>query len=157
MSVDNMMMTADRVAKRQKRDNIRERIKRGATVDKTVCTKSLGRLARLWLKAEQDRQYNYLKDGPYVSPEEATATYTTTVHWPGSRKFSILAVEELKGNHSINSRRNQTQRERSLASLSRCDIVLKPSIITASSSYDIPHEALSRIKRHLLTQRAFKE
>ena len=42
----------------------RERIKRGATVDKTVCKKNLGRLTRLWLKAEQERQHNYLKDGP---------------------------------------------------------------------------------------------
>ena len=41
----------------------RERIKRGATVDKTVCKKNLGRLTRLWLKAEQERQHNYLKDG----------------------------------------------------------------------------------------------
>jgi len=30
----------------------RERIRRGATVDKTVCKKNLGRLTRLWLKAE---------------------------------------------------------------------------------------------------------
>lgn len=27
----------------------------------------------LWLKAEQERQHNYLKDGPYVSPEEVSA------------------------------------------------------------------------------------
>lgn len=39
----------------------RERIRRGATVDKTVCKKNLGRLTRLWLKAEQERQHNYLK------------------------------------------------------------------------------------------------
>eukprot|EP00959_Pyramimonas_sp_CCMP1952_P150031 3139383-Pyramimonas_sp.AAC.1 len=39
----------------------RERIRRGATVDKTVCRKNLGRLTRLWLKAEQERQHNYLK------------------------------------------------------------------------------------------------
>jgi PROCN (NUC071) domain len=31
----------------------RERIRRGATVDKTVCKKNLGRLTRLMLKAEQ--------------------------------------------------------------------------------------------------------
>lgn len=41
----------------------RERIRRGATVDKTVCRKNLGRLTRLYLKAEQERQHNYLKDG----------------------------------------------------------------------------------------------
>lgn len=47
----------------------RERIKRGATVDKTVCKKNLGRLTRLYLKSEQERQHNYLKDGPYISGE----------------------------------------------------------------------------------------
>ena len=39
----------------------RERIRRGATVDKVVCKKNLGRLTRLYLKAEQERQHNYLK------------------------------------------------------------------------------------------------
>jgi hypothetical protein len=34
----------------------------------------------------QERQHNYLKDGPYVTPEEAVAIYTTTVHWLESRK-----------------------------------------------------------------------
>ena len=34
----------------------RERIRRGAAVDKTVCKKNLGRLTRLYLKAEQERQ-----------------------------------------------------------------------------------------------------
>ena len=86
-----------------------------------------GRLTRLWLKAEQERQHNYLKDGPYVSAEEAVAIYTTTVHWLESRKFSpipfhplsykhdtkllILALERLKENYGINSRLNQNQRE----------------------------------------------
>ena len=56
----------------------RERIRRGATVDKTVCKKNLGRLTRLHLKAEQERQHNYLKDGPYITPEESVAIYTTT-------------------------------------------------------------------------------
>ncbi|KAL7692648.1 putative tetratricopeptide-like helical domain superfamily, ribonuclease H-like superfamily [Plasmopara halstedii] len=136
----------------------RERIKRGATVDKTVCKKNLGRLTRLWLKAEQERQHNYLKDGPYVSAEEAVAVYTTTVHWLESRKFApipfpplsykhdtkllILALERLKENYSVNSRLNQTDRE---------------ELGLIEQAYDNPHEALSRIKRHLLTQRAFKE
>lgn len=65
----------------------RERIRRGATVDKTVCKKNLGRLTRLYLKAEQERQHNYLKDGPYITAEEAVAIYTTTVHWLESRRF----------------------------------------------------------------------
>ena len=136
----------------------RERIRRGATVDKTVCKKNLGRLTRLWLKAEQERQHNYLKDGPYVSAEEAVAIYTSTVHWLESRKFSpipfpplsykhdtkllILALERLKEAYSVQGRLNQSQRE---------------ELGLIEQAYDNPHECLSRIKRLLLTQRAFKE
>jgi len=136
----------------------RERIRRGATVDKTVCKKNLGRLTRLWLKAEQERQHNYLKDGPYISSEDAVAIYTTTVHWLESRKFSpipfpplsykhdtkllVLALERLKESYSVKTRLNQAQRE---------------ELGLVEQAYDNPHEALSRIKRHLLTQRAFKE
>jgi pre-mRNA-processing factor 8 len=87
----------------------RERIRRGATVDKAVVKKNLGRLTRefsglyshrkflipdrtlgLYLKAEQERQHGYLKDGPYISAEEAVAIYTTTVHWLESRKFGEI-------------------------------------------------------------------
>jgi pre-mRNA-processing factor 8 len=119
---------------------------------------NLGRLTRLWLKAEQERQHNYLKDGPYISAEEAVAVYTTTVHWLESRKFSpipfpplnykhdtkllILALERLKEAYSVMARLNQSQRE---------------ELGLIEQAYDNPHEALSRIKRHLLTQRAFKE
>jgi hypothetical protein len=92
-----------------------------------VCKKNLGRLTRLWLKAEQERQHNFLKDGPYVTGEEAVAIYTTVVHWLESRKFApipfpplaykhdtkllILCLERLKESYSVNSRLNQMQRE----------------------------------------------
>ncbi|KAI9704911.1 MAG: pre-mRNA-splicing factor 8 [Candelina mexicana] len=136
----------------------RERIRRGATVDKTVAKKNLGRLTRLWLKAEQERQHNYMKDGPYVSSEEAVAIYTTTVHWLESRKFSpipfpsvsykhdtkilILALERLREAYSVKGRLNQSQRE---------------ELALIEQAYDSPGTTLSRIKRFLLTQRAFKE
>lgn len=86
------------------------------------------------------------------------AIYTTTVHWLESRKFSpipfpplsykhdtkllILALERLKESYSVAVRLNQLQRE---------------ELGLIEQAYDNPHEALSRIKRHLLTQRAFKE
>lgn len=38
-----------------------------------------------------------------------------------------------------------------------CLLTLHFSMLRWSQAYDNPHEALSRIKRHLLTQRAFKE
>ncbi|KEQ85639.1 pre-mRNA-processing-splicing factor 8 [Aureobasidium pullulans EXF-150] len=136
----------------------RERIRRGATVDKTVAKKNLGRLTRLWLKAEQERQHNYMKDGPYVSSEEAVAIYTTTVHWLESRKFQpipfpsvsykhdtkilILALERLREAYSVKGRLNQSQRE---------------ELALIEQAYDSPGTTLARIKRFLLTQRAFKE
>jgi pre-mRNA-processing factor 8 len=136
----------------------RERIRRGATIDKTVAKKNLGRLTRLWLKAEQERQHNYAKDGPYISSEEGVAIYTTTVHWLESRRFSpipfppisykhdtkilILALERLKEAYSVSARLNQAQRD---------------ELGLIEQAYDNPHDCLSRIKRHLLTQRVFKE
>jgi pre-mRNA-processing factor 8 len=89
----------------------------GATVDKTICQKNLGRLTHLWLKTKQEWQHDYLKDGPYVTPEEVVAIYTTTVHWLKSRKFIpipfpppsykhdtkllILVLERLKESYSV--------------------------------------------------------
>ncbi|KAG8678185.1 pre-mRNA-splicing factor 8, partial [Ceratobasidium sp. 394] len=77
----------------------RERIRRGATVDKAVVKKNLGRLTRLYLKAEQERQHGYLKDGPYISSEEAVAIYTATVHWLESRKFAPIPFPPLSYKH----------------------------------------------------------
>ncbi|KAJ8079427.1 Pre-mRNA-processing-splicing factor 8 [Marasmius tenuissimus] len=120
--------------------------------------KNLGRLTRLYLKAEQERQHAYLKDGPYISAKEAVAIYTATVHWLESRKFAsipfpplsykhdtkllVLALEKLKEAYSVKGRLNQSQRE---------------ELALIEQAYDNPHECLSRIKRLLLTQRAFKE
>ncbi|KAJ2802138.1 Pre-mRNA-processing-splicing factor 8, partial [Coemansia guatemalensis] len=105
----------------------RERIRRGATVDKAIARRNCGRLTRLWLKAEQERQRNYLKDGPYVSAEEAVAIYTTAVHWLEARRFSpipfpplsykhdpkllVLALERLRESYSVQGHLNSSQRE----------------------------------------------
>ena len=51
-------------------------------------------------------------------------------------------MERLKEAYSVKSRLNQSQRE---------------ELGLIEQAYDNPHEALSRIKRHLLTQRSFKE
>ncbi|KAL7718050.1 Pre-mRNA-processing-splicing factor [Entamoeba marina] len=136
----------------------RERTKRGTTADKTVTKKNLGRLTRLWLKAEQERQHNYLKDGPYLSSEEGVAILSTTFHWLENQQFQaipfppsnykydtkllVLALEGLKDAYSVKSRINQSQRE---------------ELGLIEQAFDNPHEFLLRIKRQLLTQRTFKE
>ena len=127
-------------------------------MDKTVCKKNVGRLTRLFLKKEQERQQNFLKDGPYVSVEEGIAIYKTAVNWLESRHFSpipfpptqykhdtkllTLALERLRENYNSNSRMNQLQREE-LGLIER--------------GFDNPHETLQQIKRYLLTQHVFKD
>ncbi len=80
------------------------------------------------------------------------------MHWLESRKFTfipfpplsykhdtkllILALERLKEQYTVAVRLNQQQRE---------------ELGLVEQAYDNPHEALARIKRHMLTQRAFKE
>ena len=68
-------------------------------VDKTVCKKNHSRLTHLYLKAKQERQHNYLKDGPYITAEEAVVVYTTTVHWLESRRFSPIPFPPLSYKH----------------------------------------------------------
>lgn len=54
----------------------------------------------------------------------------------------VLALEKLKEAYSVKGRLNASQRE---------------ELALIEQAYDNPHECLSRIKRLLLTQRAFKE
>ena len=110
---------------------------------------SLGRLTRLYLKAEQDRQHNYLKDSSYISPEEAVAIYTTMVHWLENRKFAtipflplsykydtkllILILEQMKVAYIVKTLLNQSQRE---------------ELGLIEQAYNNPHEALSRVMNY---------
>ena len=64
----------------------RERIKRGATVDKTVCKKNLGRLTRLWLKAPPRR--------------------------PHAVRIGSSPSDESRHHHTITFRRAQAEQER---------------------------------------------
>jgi pre-mRNA-processing factor 8 len=136
----------------------RERIRTGLTLDKTVCKKNVGRLTRLYFKNEQERQRNYLNEGPYIMPDEVVAIHRLVVSWLEHRKFKpipmppvnfkhdtklfTLALEQLKEAYSVKSRLNQNQRD---------------ELAFIQQAYDNPHEALSRVKRHLMTQRTFKE
>ena len=80
------------------------------------------------------------------------------MHWRESRRFQpipfpslnfkhdtkllVLALEKLKEAYSVQGRLNQTQRE---------------ELALIEQAFDNPHETLARIKRLMLTQRAFKE
>lgn len=135
----------------------RERIKKGASMEKAVQKKNLGRLTRIWIKNEQERQHGYQKDGPYVSPQEAVGVYKLMIQWLENRRFVpipfppinykhdtkilILALENLKNAFMSKSRLNSTERE---------------ELALIEQAYDNPHEFLANIKRTILTQRNFK-
>ncbi|KAL6018833.1 pre-mRNA-splicing factor 8 [Candidozyma auris] len=136
----------------------RDKIMRGATVEKSMVKKNLGRLTRLWIKNEQERQQKFSKDGPYITPDQAVIVFQTMIQWLESRKFNpipfppisykhdtkllVLALENLKENFNANARLNSAQRE---------------ELALIEQSYDNPNECLARIKKYLLTQRIFKE
>mmetsp|Transcript_19339 Transcript_19339/g.27230 ORF Transcript_19339/g.27230 Transcript_19339/m.27230 type:complete len:2264 (-) Transcript_19339:163-6954(-) len=136
----------------------RERIKKGATVDKVVCKKNLGRLTRLYLKSEQEKQHKYLKEGPYIKVREIITIYRILVHWldinnftlitfPSneykfSSKLLVLTLNHLKEQFSMNLKLNLEQKE---------------EMELLEYSYDNNTEIINMIKRHLLAQRSFKE
>jgi hypothetical protein len=74
----------------------RERIKRGATVDKTVCKKNLGRLTRLWLKVPT-RRPNSVRSGPNLDQRAPIASSPS---------------DESRQHHTITFRRAQAEQER---------------------------------------------
>ena len=65
-----------------------------------------------------------MKDGPYITSDEAIAIYATTLHWLENGRFShipfpppnykhdtkifVLALERLKEAYSVKSRLNQS-------------------------------------------------
>ncbi|SCW03879.1 LAFE_0H01046g1_1 [Lachancea fermentati] len=135
----------------------RERIKRGVHVEKTVVRKNLGRLTRLWIKNEQERQQNIEKNGPDITPDDATTIFSTMVDWLEKNNFSsipfppltykndtkilVLALENLKDAYTSKVRLNAAERE---------------ELALIEEAYDNPHDTLNRVKRYLLTQRVFK-
>ncbi|OBZ69154.1 hypothetical protein A0H81_10934 [Grifola frondosa] len=124
----------------------RERIRHGATVDKAVVKKNLG-----CLTLEQERQHDYLKDGPYISAEEAVAIYTATVHWLESRKFSPISFPPLNYKHATKLLVLILEKLKEAYSV-KVESVPTRRLALIEQAYDNPDECLSRIKRLLLTQ-----
>ncbi|AOW02650.1 uncharacterized protein YALI1_C15021g [Yarrowia lipolytica] len=136
----------------------RERINRGATVDKTLAKKNLGRLTRLWLKSEQERQQNFLRDGPYWDGNDARAIQQMMVNWLESRNFStismppasykhdtkllVLALEGMKEGFNSKGRLNQSQRD---------------EMAYIEQAYDNPHETLRQVKENFVRNEGFKD
>jgi hypothetical protein len=79
---------------------------------------------------------------PYIAARRFTPIPFPPLNYKHDTKLLILALERLKEQYVVAVRLNQQQRE---------------ELGLVEQAYDNPHEALQRIKRHLLTNRSFKE
>lgn len=137
----------------------RERIRAGGTVDKAVARKNLGRLTRLWLRHEQQRQSAFAENGPFLLPTHAVimyktmASYINEIHfgepikisdasgYSRDTKFLTLALENVRAAYNMTARLTNTQRE---------------ELALIEKAYDNPFEMIGQIKRCLSSQRVFK-
>ena len=136
---------------------VRERICHGDTVDKNVFQKNLGRITRLKLKAEQERQKSYLAQGSAVHPDEGRAILQLAIQWLEARDFKPidfpqlghpyemellkLALDRLRSQHNIANRLTQEEREEEKR---------------IEDAFDNPQETLSKIREALARHRVFK-
>ncbi|CBH14584.1 PRP8 protein homologue [Trypanosoma brucei gambiense DAL972] len=137
----------------------RKRINEGDTVDKQAFMKNLGRLTRLKLMDEQNRQRSYMEgtDTDIITPEQATEIYRMMANWLSDRGFKKisfpkasrpaelrlleLALNRLRDQHNIANRLTQAQREEQAR---------------IEEAFNSPHETLSKIVDYLARVRRFK-
>ncbi|EAN99773.1 PRP8 protein homologue, putative [Trypanosoma cruzi] len=137
----------------------RKRINEGDTVDKQAFMKNLGRLTRLKLMEEQERQRAYLegRDALVISPQEAKEIYRMMANWltdrgfkkiefpkvsrPAELRLLELSLNRLRDQHNIANRLTQAQREEQAR---------------IEEAFNSPHETLSKIIDCLARVRRFK-
>jgi len=137
----------------------RQRIAVGDTVDKQAFMKNLGRLTRLKIMEEQERQRKYIQgeDASVLSAEEGSEIYRMMANWLEERGFKKitfpdpsktaelsllkLSLNRLRDQHNIANRLTASQREEQTR---------------IEQAFNAPHETLSRIVDALAHQRRFK-
>jgi pre-mRNA-processing factor 8 len=135
----------------------RERINKGDVVDKGLYMKNLGRLTRLKLRDEQERQAAYFAKGPEIGAEDAVAIHQMLARWLEGRNFQTIdfphggyknekellarSLDRLRQQHNIGNRLTQDQREEQKR---------------IEDFFDAPQEALNKIREALLKNRIFK-
>ncbi|XBW36857.1 hypothetical protein QEN19_002436 [Hanseniaspora menglaensis] len=136
----------------------RLRIQQGKKVEKTEIRKNTGRMARIWLMEEKERQQLLISNSQRsTTPDEAASMFKNLVEWLESRNYEpipfppinykhdnkifALALENLKENYSSKSRLTSAERE---------------ELALIEKAFENPHESLNRIKKLLISQRIFK-
>lgn len=136
----------------------RERIRRGATVDKTVAKKNLGKLTRLAQKNEHERQASYSRDGSPATAEEMVTIRTLMQNWLEDRGFKPIHVppKDYKYGRNLLTLALERMKE-SYIVLTNLNSAQKQELALIEQGFDHPEETLQRIRRSLSIRAAYKE
>nr|UXY88510.1 splicing factor Prp8 [Cryptomonas curvata] len=70
----------------------REKIRRGSKIDKILIKKNTGKMTRLWFRAEQNRQMNYIEKGPYILFSEILQAFNIFSEWLNLIRFPLISL-----------------------------------------------------------------
>jgi pre-mRNA-processing factor 8 len=139
---------------------VRERLKRGEYLEKTVVRKNLGRLTRLALKYETQRQNSYLEQGPNIDTDEASGLITMMSHWLESRNFVPIKAPAVNYKHDtkiLTLSLDKLKEQYINNTTSKITTAQRQELTLVQQGHDNVDETLKRIKSMILNARSFKE
>ena len=137
----------------------REKLIKGQVVDKVTIRKNHGRLVRLQLKSEADRQRAWITDGPYLTPDDFTGLYTMVAQWLSNRHFQPIPFPPVNYKHDMKILRLALDKlkENHGAPGSRTTSSAKMEQLKIEAAFNNPQSTINGIKRKLMQMRSFKE
>lgn len=151
----------------------RQRIASGDTVDKQAFMKNLGRLTRLKMMEEQQRQGRYVtsrrpeeeeasgsgsSSASILSAEEGAEMYRVMANWLSDRGFQKIGFPDPAKTAELSLLQlslNRLREQHNIAN--RMTATQREEQARIEEAFNAPHEALSRIVDALARQRRFKQ
>ena len=137
----------------------RMRVISGQAVDKASVRKNHGRLVRLQLKTEQERQKDWISNGPYLSTNDFTGIYTLMAKWLASQKFQPIPFPPVNYKHDMKILRLALDKlkENHGAPGSRTTSTAKTEQLKIEEAFNNPQSTINGIKKRLMQMRSFKD
>ncbi|KNH06334.1 pre-mRNA-processing-splicing factor 8-like protein [Perkinsela sp. CCAP 1560/4] len=136
----------------------RKRVANGQAIDKATVRKNHGRLVRIQLKAEHERQKNWVENGPFLKMEDFTSLYTAFAKWLSTQDFQQIPFPPVAYKHDMKILRLALDklRENHGAPGSRTTSAAKHEQLKIEEAFNNPQTTINKIKRKLLQMRTFK-
>ena len=136
----------------------RKRIANGQAIDKATVRKNHGRLVRLQIKEEQDRQRDWIERGPFLAMDDFANLYTTFAKWLSTQQFQQIPFPPVAYKHDMKILRIALEklRENHGAPGSRTTSAARHEQLKIEEAFNNPQTTINGIKRKLMQMRAFK-